>query len=289
MKKLSVIIPVFNEQEGLEKTIREMDELLKKPEFEGEIIFVNDASTDKSGEILQGLAGRPYKVLRHEINQGYGATLKTGIKNASSEYVCITDADGTYPNGDILKLAGMLTDGYSMVVGARIGNVAKDPILRRFSKYILVKLASYLAGVNIPDLNSGLRVIRKDVVEKYINILPNGFSFTTTITLAMLTNDCMVKYVPIDYFKREGKSKIRPVHDTLSFIQSIIRTILYFNPLKVFLPLSLMLAIFSFVILIGSWILTGRAMDVTFGVILMSAVIMLGIGMLADVINRKIK
>jgi len=287
MKKLSIIIPVFNEQEGLEKTIREMDGLLKTSEFEVEIVFVNDGSTDKSGEILRGLVGRSYKVLHHETNQGYGAALKTGIKNASSEYICITDADGTYPNGEILKLAYMLTGDYSMVVGARTGDVVRESLLRRFPKLILNKLASYLSEISIPDLNSGLRVMKKDVVEKYVKILPNGFSFTTTITLAMLTNDYKVKYVPVNYFKRKGKSKIKPIRDTLNFIQLIIRTVLYFNPLKIFFPLSLFLILFAFLVLIGSWVQTGKAFDVTFGIILMTAVMVLAIGMLADLIDKR--
>lgn len=288
METLSIIIPVFNEEKALKKTIQEMDGLLERSEFKIEIIFVNDASTDKSREILNGLTGPSHKVLHHETNRGYGAALKTGIKNASSEYICITDADGSYPNSEILRLALMLNDEYSMVVGARKENGAKEPFLRSFSKRVLRKLASYLAGISIPDLNSGLRVMKKDIVERYINILPDGFSFTTTITLAMLTNNYRVKYVPIEYFKREGKSKIRPIHDTFNFIQLIIRTVLYFSPLKVFVPLSLFLVLFAFLILIGSLVLTGKAMDVTFGVILMTAVMMLSIGMLADIIDKRL-
>ena len=289
MEKLSIIIPVFNEQEGLKKTIREMDALLEKSEFEVEIIFVNDASTDKSSEILQGLAGRSYKVLHHETNRGYGAALKTGIKNAFSEYVCITDADGTYPHSEIPHLAQAMSSGYSMVVGARTGDTVKIPLLRRFPKWILNKLANYVSGFKIPDINSGLRIMKKKDIERFLNILPDGFSFTTTITLAMLTNNMQVHYIPVNYYHRKGKSKIRPIHDTLNFIQLIIRTVMYFNPLKVFVPLSLFLALFAFLVLIGSWILTGKAMDVTFGVILMTSVMVLVIGMLADLIDKRLK
>ena len=289
MEKLSIIIPVFNEQDCLEKTIQQMDELLKSSDLELEVIFVNDASTDKSSEILQGLAGRSYKVLHHEFNRGYGASLKTGIMCAKGDTIIITDADGTYPNERIPELVAMFEKGnFDMVVGARVGKNVKIPLIRRPAKWFISKLANYLTDTKIPDINSGLRVMKKDVVKKYLNILPDGFSFTSTITLAMLTNGYRVKYVPIDYFERKGKSKIRPIRDTLNFIQLIIRTVLYFNPLKVFVPLSLLLALFSFLVLIGSWVLTGKAMDVTFGVILMTAVMVLAIGMLADLIDKRI-
>jgi len=283
---MSIIIPVFNEQEGLEKTIQEMNGLLEKPEYELEVIFINDGSTDKSGKILQGLAGRSYKVLHHERNRGYGAALKSGISSASSEHICITDADGTYPNSDIFKLADMLTDDYSMVVGARTGDVVKDSFLRRFPKWFLKKLASYLTGIDIPDLNSGLRVMKKDVVEKYLNILPDGFSFTTTITLAMITNGYRVQFVPVNYRVRRGRSKIRPIRDTLVFIQLIIRTVMYFEPLKVFLPVSLILFAAAIAALIHR-ILVGKGLLVVSVILFMAAIQVLVVGMLADLINKK--
>ena len=131
--------------------------------------------------------------------------------------------------------------------------------------------------------------MRKSVVNKYAGILPDGFSFTITITLAMLTNGYSVKYVPIDYFERKGQSKIQPIFDTLHFIQLVIRTVLYFNPLKVFVPLSLSLVLFAFFILVGSWLYIGKVMDVAFGVILMTAVMVIVVGMLADLIDKRIQ
>ncbi len=116
-----------------------------------------------------------------------------------------------------------------------------------------------------------------------------GFSFTTTITLAMLTNGYSVKYMPIDYLKRKGKSKIKPIQDTLNFIQLIIRTVLYFNPLRVFIPLSISLIVFAFMVLVLSWLFTGKVMDVSFGVILMTAVTVMTIGLLADLIDKRIQ
>ena len=284
--KFSMIIPTYNEEESIIKTVNHLIGMNWK-EFP-EIIVVDDGSEEKVSN-LKGLDLEKVQICRHERNQGYGAALKTGISNARNECIVITDADGTYPNERIPELIKIFQEGnFDMVVGARVGKNVKIPLIRKPAKWFITKLASYLTGTKIPDLNSGLRVMKKEVVEKYIRILPDGFSFTSTITLAMLTNGYSAKYVPIDYFQREGKSKIKPIQDTLNFIQLIIRTVLYFNPLKVFVPLSLFLALFSFLVLIGSWVLTGKAMDVTFGVILMAAVMVLAIGMLADLIDKRI-
>lgn len=290
MEKLSILIPVFNEQDCLEETIQQMDKLLERSDFEIEIIFINDGSRDKSNVILESLTDPSYKVLTHESNQGYGAALKTGITTANYDIICITDADGTYPNDRIPALfKHMIKNNYDMVVGSRTGKKVKIALIRRFPKWVLNKLANYLSGAKIPDINSGLRIMRKQDVEPFFNILPDGFSFTTTITLAMLSNNMRVHYIPINYYSRTGKSKIKPIQDTLNFIQLIIRTVLYFNPLKVFVPLSLFLVLLAFLVLLGSWVLTGKAMDVTFGVVLMTAVMVMVIGMLADLIDKRMR
>ena len=288
MKKISIVIPVYNEQEGLNNTIRQMEELLESTDFDFDIIIVNDGSTDGSNKILEGINNPLIKIIHHDINRGYGAALKTGMAKASASYVCITDADGTYPNLELKKLANYIKDGYSMIVGARTGDVVQIPLLRRLPKWMLNKLANHLTGMKIPDLNSGLRIMKKEDVEKFIKILPDGFSFTTTITLAMLTNNMPVCFLPINYYHRKGNSKIRPFYDTLNFLQLIIRTSMYFNPLKVFIPISGMLVILAFLVLLLSWLFLERAMDVTFGIIMMTAIVVVTIGMLADLIDKRL-
>jgi len=285
--EFSLIIPVYNEErESFSNSIRELLQSLWHENWE--IIVVDDGSDEKL-EGLNILGMDRMKIIRHKRNRGYGAALKTGISNARNECIVITDADGTYPNERIPELVKIFQEGsYDMVVGARVGRKVKIPLIRKPAKWFITKLASYLTGKEIPDLNSGLRVMKKEVVERYIRILPDGFSFTSTITLATLTNGHSVKYVPIDYFKRNGKSKIKPIHDTLNFIQLIIRTVLYFNPLKIFVPLSLFLVLLAFFILLGSWIFTDKPMDVTFGVVLMTAVMTMTIGMLADLIDKRL-
>jgi len=286
MNGITVIIPVFNEEQSLPKTINDVNKALEALDVEKEIIVVDDGSTDRTFELAKQSMGC---LFRHYKNKGYGASLKTGIRNANYDIICITDADGTYPNDRIPALfEHMIKNNYDMVVGSRTGEKVKIPLLRRFPKWVLNKLANYLSGTKIPDINSGFRIMKKPEVERFFNILPDGFSFTSTITLAMLTNGYAVSYIPINYYSRQGKSKIRPIKDTLNFFQLIIRTVMYFNPLKIFVPLSLSLVLLAFLVLLGSWILTGKALDVTFGVILMTAVMVIVIGMLADLIDKRI-
>lgn len=232
----SVVVPCYNEEDAIRDTVSSLRESLADQESY-ELIFVNDGSTDGTGQILQELVAEHSEltVVMHDKNRGYGAALKSGIRHAASDWIVITDADGTYPNselGEILALAGR----YDMVVGSRTGDNVRYPFLRRIPKLFLRSYASWIAGRRIPDLNSGMRVFRRDLAERFLRILPDGFSFTTTITLALLTNRYKVYYHPIGYSPRIGRSKIQPIRDTLRFIQLIVRTGVYFAPLRIFSP-----------------------------------------------------
>ncbi len=227
----SVVVPAYNEEGGIGPSLRELQEVLAGYEYE--LIVVDDGSVDDTARIAREAGAT---VLTQPENRGYGASLKTGIRAAKYDRIVITDADGTYPAGAIPKMVASL-DEYEMVVGARIGANVNIPLVRRPAKWVLRKLASFLAGREIPDLNSGLRAMRKELVHRYEHILPSGFSFTTTITLSSLCRDHLVRYEPIDYHARVGDSKIRPRH-AFDFLLLILRTIVYFNPLKIFLPLG---------------------------------------------------
>ena len=231
----SLILPVYNEEKGLASTLTHLQEILQTSRYEYEVIVVNDGSTDGTEEILHNYTS--VKIISHRRNRGYGAALKTGIKQAKYPLIAITDGDGTYPNERIPELVELATEA-DMVVGARIGLNVRYSRIRKVPKWFLVHFAQWVTRTHIPDLNSGMRVFRKNVVERFLNILPDTFSFTTTITIAMLANDYLVHYQPIDYYHRVGKSKIKPIRDTLRFVQLILRLGVYFAPLRIFLPLA---------------------------------------------------
>ncbi len=241
---LSIIIPVYNEEGGIKDTISRVLAVIKKIDAKTEVICVDDGSRDKSAGIIMGF--KDVKLIRHKINRGYGASLKDGISEAKGEYIAITDADGTYPIEDLPKLfEGM--DEYDMVIGSRTGGNVKVPLLRRPIKAVLNWTASYIAGRTIPDLNSGFRIFKKDLALKYWHLFPDGFSFTSTLTMAALTNQFAVKFVPIDYNERIGASTIHPIKDTIRFGNLLFMLAVYFKPMKVFLPIAVMFLMLALV------------------------------------------
>jgi len=218
--------------------VRAVREVMERTDWTFEIIVVDDGSSDNTAAEADASGAR---VLRRPRNRGYGAALRLGISRAAHDWILITDADGTYPVEAIPELLARADDN-EMVVGARLGASVHIPWVRRPAKWFLNKLSSYLAGQHLPDINSGLRLMRKSLVERYEFLLPDGFSFTTTITLASACNGHAFEYVPINYHARLGSSKIRPRH-AYDFTILILRTIVFFNPLKVFIPLGALLAL----------------------------------------------
>ena len=285
---MTLVVPAYDEQDGIDGVVRRLASLdLGVPL---ELLVVEDGSTDGTRARLAELEREIecLRVIEHGVNRGYGAALKTGFGEATHDVVVITDADGTYPEDRIVDLLAHIDAGAEMAVGARTGASVHVPLIRKPAKWALRRLASYLAGVHIPDLNSGLRAFRRELVMKYQPILPDGFSFTTTITLASLTNGHRVAYESIDYAQRSGKSKIAPIRDTLRFLSLILRTVVYFNPLKVFYPV----AGFLFVALMVSlyWDLF---VEVNLGdksvALFVALVQVLSIGLIADLIDKKSK
>ena len=288
-KELSIIIPVYNEKGAIEETIKEVLNIMKNAAITHELIIVNDGSTDGSGKIIEDFLKKSrfknVTLCNHKFNRGYGASLKTGIKKAKFNNICITDADATYPNERIPEmLETYLRDDYDMVVGKR--PFKKLPLATKPAKWFLTRLASYLAGEKIEDINSGLRIIKKDVVSKFFHIISEGFSFTTTSTLAFMTNGYRIHYMEIDYMKRKGKSKIHPIKDTLNFVQIIVRTVLYFNPLKIFAPASIILFLIGLTIFLAG-LPFDIMFDTTFVIFFVSAIQLLSIGMIADLIDKR--
>ncbi len=286
---VTLVVPAYNEESGIEGVVRRLIGLHWDTPLE--LLVVNDGSTDQTGAILKGLEAEfdNLRVIQHPVNRGYGASLRTGFTAAQHGIVVITDADGTYPEDRIGELVALVHDGAEMAVGARTGDDVNIPLIRRPAKAALRKLASYLAGRPIPDLNSGLRAIRRELVMRYAPILPDGFSFTTTITLAALTNGHAVSYLSIDYAQREGTSKIRPIRDTLGFLALIVRTVLYFNPLKVFYPVAGLLTLFVTTSFVFDLFFIEGAPNLSDKTVLLfvALVQILSLGMIADLIDKK--
>lgn len=283
---ISIVIPAYNEEQGIDSVLDQLTHVLEDGALDHEIIVVDDGSTDSTAKLAEEAGAL---VLRHTKNRGYGAALKTGIRHARHALICITDADGTYPLESIPQLIECLSgDGYDMVVGSRTGRKVAIPLLRRPAKWAIRRLGEWVTGEQIPDLNSGLRVFQREAALRLFSLLPDGYSFTTTITLAMISNGYLVEYVPINYHPRVGHSKIRPLHDTLNFIGLVLRIALYFAPLKIFLPLSGLLLILAIGWGVFTKLILGKLADVSTVVILLAAVQVCVVALLAELIDRRL-
>lgn len=233
-----IVIPVFNEKvEIVKNTVRLLKETLSTTPVN--IIVVDDGSQKSFG--LDELSSFPgITFVQHGVNRGYGAALKTGILSGTGEVIGIIDADATYPVEEFPTLLRYM-DTHDMVVGVRTGKIREIPWLRRFPKAMLNMLASYMSGAKISDLNSGMRVFRRDLAYYLWNFFPTGFSFTSTITMGAIMGGFRLKEQSINYFKREGQSSIHPIKDTIRFFRLICRLGLIFYPMKIFMPVTLLL------------------------------------------------
>ena len=290
----SVVIPCYNEALAVSKTAKEIYLTLKNWEENEdvqlcfELIFVNDGSTDETTEKLSILEEdhENLKVIDSKINCGYGASLKKGILASKYDSIIITDADGTYPNERIPELIKGLEKN-DMVIGARIGKNVQIPTLRRPVKWLLLQYARWMSKADIKDLNSGLRSMKKDMVFRFWNMLPNAFSFTSTITLSMHIEGLNVSYLPIDYHARIGNSSIKPVQDTLRFFSLVLRTVMYFKPLQILGTIGLVMLFGSICIGITGKMFLGEVPDVISVSMFSTGSIFIGLGLLGDLINAR--
>ena len=283
----SVVVPCYNEEGGIRDTVGKL-ETVTGPAG-AEIIIVNDGSSDETRSVLDGLVGedprRELRVVHNERNLGYGAAIKTGVRRARSDLIVIIDADGTYPCDRIPDLVEEANRA-DMVVGARPGGGDPRAFLRRIAKSVLRAHCSWLVGQRIPDMNSGLRVFRKSAFKQFFKILPDGFSLTTTLTVAMMRNRYSVAFEPISYAERVGRSKIRPVRDTLGFIQLILRTGMYFAPLRVLSPLVAFLGL-GFLVSLGYDVLVLDNLTDKTVILLLFTMNTALFGLLADMIDKR--
>jgi glycosyltransferase involved in cell wall biosynthesis len=245
---LSVVIPAFDEEDAIGQTVRAVKETLAASEIAPfEIIVVDDGSADRTRDLA---AAEGARVIRHVHNLGYGRSLKDGIDAAQYDAIAITDADGTYPIQDIPRLFAIYGEGYHMVVGSRTGKHFRQSVIKSPLRWVLQHLVEYTASRSIPDINSGLRIFSRLHATIYFERLCDTFSFTTSLTLAFMMNSLFVVYVPIEYYKRIGGTKVRLLSDSLRTLQYIAEAAVYYNPLRIFMLLSTLLLMAS-VVLIG--------------------------------------
>lgn len=281
---VSIIIPAYNEAGAIAQVITDIRRAMESEASvveSFEILVIDDGSTDDTA-LRAAQAGA--RVFSHQENLGYGAAVKRGLRNARFETIIMTDADGTYPATAMPELLNQLRT-CDMAVGARTGDNVHIPAERRPAKWVLKITAEFLAGRRIPDLNSGLRAYRKTDAMRFVSLYPAGFSFTTTISLAYLSSDLLVRYIPIDYHPRTGRSKLRPIRDTKNLFLTVIRSILFFNPLRVCVPTGLLL------LLCAACVATlrdtqGRMYDGTITILVTSALQIIIVGFLADILAR---
>jgi len=279
----SVIVPVYNEEKGIGEFLDRL--LLTVKDQPVEVVVVDDGSEDETPETLTIYRAEDgIKVVTHEKNCGYGAAIKSGLRAASADKVLIIDGDGSYPPEKIPLLLER-SESAEMVVAARRSDFGVEPLSRRILKWLIVRLTKWLSGFEIQDLNSGMRLFSKSVALKYLSILPEGFSLTSTLTLIFFSDSHSVEYVDIDYLPRKGESKFR-LKELGSLSLLLLRTLIYFNPLKFFVPLSLLLVLLAILVAAVSIFALGKFMDVTTVVLLIAGIQAFILGLLADLILR---
>ena len=242
---VTVVLPCYNEQDHLLQEIERISAAMDRSGYRYELLAIDDASTDRTLEILQEAKMHyPHlRVMPFHRNGGSGTARRIGTQQSRGEIVVWTDADMTYPNERIPELVQLLEKDPSIdqVVGARTSEQGTHKALRVPAKWVIRKIAERLTGTKIPDLNSGLRAFRREVSLPYLRLLPPGFSCVTTITMAFLHNQHDVRYVSINYSKRSGSSKFHFIRDAYRYILQVLRMVMYFNPLKVLMPPALWL------------------------------------------------
>jgi glycosyltransferase involved in cell wall biosynthesis len=287
---VTIVLPCHNEQGHVTTEVERICAAMDASGYTYELVAYDDASTDDTLASLQDAATRfPHmKVVHFRRNGGSGTVRRIGTHQARGEIVVWTDADMTYPNERIPEFVEMLEkDPYlDQVVGARTTEEGTHKLLRVPAKWFIRKVAEVLTNSEIPDLNSGLRAFRRQVSLPYLRLLPPGFSCVTTITIAFLSNQHDVRYVPIDYAKRAGKSKFKFVRDAYRYILQVLRMVMYFNPLKVLMPLALSLLALGIVKGIYDQIVHPLYFAINTILILVSGLIIATLALLADLIVR---
>jgi glycosyltransferase involved in cell wall biosynthesis len=277
---VTILLPCYNEEEALHNVITDIRKTMNSLGYSYEILVVDDNSTDQSMSIAKELDCR---VIHHSTNRGAGAARKTGILSAFGESIVMLDADGTYRAVYIPKMLELLTT-FDQVNGTRISEQGTLRWLRSPIKWFIRKLASFLVGQLIPDLNTGLKAFKRDIMIPYLWTVPDGFSCVTSMTLAFLCNGHSVTYIPIEYHKRIGKSKFHPIKDTYMYLLAIFRVITYFNPLKIFMPIAIWLVMIGIIKSLYDFFFVIQRLQLSDIILLITGLVIGLQGLIADLI-----
>jgi glycosyltransferase involved in cell wall biosynthesis len=284
---VSVIVPAYNERTTIAEEVRSIREALAGNAFsETEIIVVDDGSTDNTAELARGAGAT---VVAHPVNLGQGAAIKTGITKARGSHIAVIDADGTYPTEDLPRLVSFSADsGYEQVVGDRQSERGSLRLLRVPVKALLRTFAAFLSGQAVGDMNSGMRVLSREAALRYLPLIPDGFSNSTTLTLASLSHRGRIAFIPIDYkARKDSQSKFRPVEDTYNMMLTIIRMVMYVDPLRVLLPVAFLFLVAGFAKAVTDVFRFDLHITTSSVLVIMTGIQIAAIALIADLIVRR--
>jgi glycosyltransferase involved in cell wall biosynthesis len=278
---LSVVLPCFEEELAIAGVIREVRDALAGWPGRFEILVVDDASGDRTAELAEREGAR---VVRRVERGGSGAARKTGLREARGAVVAMLDADGSYVPKHLPELLAWLP-AYDQVNGARTSEQGTLPWLRSPAKWAIRKLAEWVSGRRIPDLNTGMKVMKREPMLRYLWAVPDGFSCVTTMTMAFLCNGHPVRWAPVEYRPRIGRSKFHPVKDAASYLATVFRIVFYFRPLRVFVPAALAVAVFGIARgLHNRYATPAHSLQESDIIVMVFAAMILVVGMLAELI-----
>jgi glycosyltransferase involved in cell wall biosynthesis len=281
---ISVVIPALNEKDAIAETVRTVREVLTAADITPfEILVVDDGSSDGTGDIARAAGAR---VIRHPHRAGYGRSLKDGIRAATYQTIAITDGDSSYPIAEIPQLYRRHIEGFDMTVGARGGKHYRESLLKLPLRWLLRKLVEFTAARMVPDINSGLRLFNKSTVIPYFGHLCDTFSFTTSLTLAYMMTGRFVAYVPIDYNKRVGRTKVRLFRDSILTFQYILEASIFFNPLRIFMLVSGFVFFSGVMSLVAALVVKLNVLFFVGVGAIVSAILILSMGLLAVLLRQ---
>ncbi len=289
---VTIVLPVFNEVGHIEDELTRITAAMDSSGYTYDLDVYDDCSTDGTRELLEELSEsnrfRRMRFVARQRNSGAGTVRRLGTQQARGQIVAWTDADMSYPNERLPEFVAMLERdrGIDQVVGARTSEAGRYRLLRVPAKWMIRRIASYLTAATIPDLNSGMRVFRREVAQPYLRLLPPGFSCVTTLTLSFLANGHEIRYVPIDYASRAGRSKFHFLRDAYLYILQVLRMVMYFNPLKVLMPVALWIVAAGGVKMVTDVIRFGWRVPGSTVLILLTGLQVAALALLADLVVR---